>query len=195
MYEFLDRLVTVALPRVRDFRGLNPKSFDGRGNFAMGIKEHIIFPEINYDEVDEVWGMDVIVCTTAQDRRRGAGAAQGASISRSGSDRTRRGRTMAKKSSIEKNNRRAGWSTQFAGKRAELKARRQRREPDAGGALPGAAQARRAAAQLLGRAHPQPLRDHRPAARRTTASSRCRASRCATSAADGLIPGLVKSSW
>jgi large subunit ribosomal protein L5 len=65
MYDFLDRLVTVALPRVRDFRGLNPKSFDGRGNFAMGIKEHIIFPEINYDDVDEIWGMDVIVCTTA----------------------------------------------------------------------------------------------------------------------------------
>lgn len=66
MYEFLDRLVTIALPRVRDFRGLNPKSFDGRGNFALGIKEHIIFPEINYDEVDQVWGMDVIVCTTAK---------------------------------------------------------------------------------------------------------------------------------
>jgi large subunit ribosomal protein L5 len=66
MYEFLDRLVTVALPRVRDFRGLDPKSFDGRGNFAMGIKEHIIFPEINYDQIDQVWGMDVIVCTTAR---------------------------------------------------------------------------------------------------------------------------------
>ncbi|MCW5696518.1 MAG: 50S ribosomal protein L5 [Bauldia sp.] len=66
MYEFLDRLVNIALPRVRDFRGLNPKSFDGRGNFAMGIKEHIIFPEINYDEVDQIWGMDVIVCTTAR---------------------------------------------------------------------------------------------------------------------------------
>lgn len=66
MYEFLDRLVTIALPRVRDFRGLNPKSFDGRGNYALGIKEHIIFPEINYDKVDQVWGMDVIVCTTAK---------------------------------------------------------------------------------------------------------------------------------
>lgn len=65
MYEFMDRLITVALPRVRDFRGLNPKSFDGRGNFAMGIKEHIVFPEINYDKVDQMWGMDVIVCTTA----------------------------------------------------------------------------------------------------------------------------------
>jgi large subunit ribosomal protein L5 len=66
MYEFVDRLVTIALPRVRDFRGLNPKSFDGRGNFAMGIKEHIVFPEINYDQVDQIWGMDVIVCTTAE---------------------------------------------------------------------------------------------------------------------------------
>lgn len=66
MYEFMDRLVTIALPRVRDFRGLNPKSFDGRGNFAMGIKEHIVFPEINYDKVDQIWGMDVIVCTTAE---------------------------------------------------------------------------------------------------------------------------------
>jgi large subunit ribosomal protein L5 len=66
MFEFLDRLVNVALPRVRDFRGLNPKSFDGRGNYAMGIKEHIIFPEINYDQVDQIWGMDVIVCTTAK---------------------------------------------------------------------------------------------------------------------------------
>jgi len=66
MYEFLDRLVNIALPRVRDFRGLNPKSFDGRGNYAFGIKEHIIFPEINYDKVDQIWGMDVIVCTTAK---------------------------------------------------------------------------------------------------------------------------------
>ena len=66
MYEFMDRLVTIALPRVRDFRGLNPKSFDGRGNFAMGIKEHIVFPEINYDKVDQIWGMDIIVCTTAE---------------------------------------------------------------------------------------------------------------------------------
>ena len=66
MYEFLDRLVTIALPRVKDFRGLNPKSFDGRGNFALGLKEHIVFPEIDYDKVDEIWGMDVIVCTTAR---------------------------------------------------------------------------------------------------------------------------------
>ena len=65
MYEFLDRLVTIALPRVKDFRGLNPKSFDGRGNYALGLKEHTVFPEIDYDKIDEIWGMDVIVCTTA----------------------------------------------------------------------------------------------------------------------------------
>jgi len=65
MYEFLDRLVTIALPRVRDFRGLNPKSFDGRGNYAMGLKEQIIFPEINYDRIEKVRGMDIIITTTA----------------------------------------------------------------------------------------------------------------------------------
>ena len=65
MYEFLDRLTNIALPRVKDFRGLNGKSFDGRGNYAMGLKEHIVFPEINYDEVDDIRGMDIIVCTTA----------------------------------------------------------------------------------------------------------------------------------
>jgi large subunit ribosomal protein L5 len=66
MFEFLDRLVNIALPRVRDFRGLNPKSFDGRGNYAMGVKEHIIFPEIEYDKVERIMGMDIIVCTTAK---------------------------------------------------------------------------------------------------------------------------------
>ncbi len=66
MYEFLDRLVNIALPRVRDFRGLNPKSFDGRGNYSLGIKEHIIFPEIDYDKAQDVWGMDITVCTSAK---------------------------------------------------------------------------------------------------------------------------------
>jgi large subunit ribosomal protein L5 len=66
MYEFVDRLVNIALPRVRDFRGLSPKSFDGRGNYALGLKEHIIFPEIDYDKVEDVLGMDIIVCTTAR---------------------------------------------------------------------------------------------------------------------------------
>ena len=66
MYEFIDRLITVALPRVRDFRGVNPKSFDSRGNYAMGLKEHIVFPEISFDKVDQVWGMDIVICTTAK---------------------------------------------------------------------------------------------------------------------------------
>ena len=66
MYEFLDRLITIALPRVKDFRGLKGTSFDGRGNYAMGLKEHIVFPEINYDQIDQVWGMDIIVATTAK---------------------------------------------------------------------------------------------------------------------------------
>ena len=66
MYEFMDRLVTIALPRVRDFRGLNGKSFDGRGNYAMGVKEQIVFPEIDYDQVDEVRGMDIIIVTSAR---------------------------------------------------------------------------------------------------------------------------------
>lgn len=66
MYEFLDRLITVAMPRVRDFRGVPGTSFDGRGNYAMGLKEHIVFPEIDFDKVDEVWGMDIVITTTAQ---------------------------------------------------------------------------------------------------------------------------------
>jgi large subunit ribosomal protein L5 len=66
MYEFLDRLVTIALPRVRDFRGLDPKSFDGRGNYALGVKEHIIFPEIDYDKAEAMLGLDIVVCTTAK---------------------------------------------------------------------------------------------------------------------------------
>jgi large subunit ribosomal protein L5 len=64
MYDFVDRLVNIALPRVRDFRGLNPKSFDGRGNYTIGIKEHIIFPEVDYDTAADIWGMDIVVCTT-----------------------------------------------------------------------------------------------------------------------------------
>jgi large subunit ribosomal protein L5 len=66
MFEFLDRLVTVALPRVRDFRGLSPKSFDGRGNYALGLNEQLVFPEIDYDRVDEMRGMDIVICTTAK---------------------------------------------------------------------------------------------------------------------------------
>ena len=67
MYDFIDRLVNIALPRVRDFRGLNPKSFDGRGNYSLGLKEHLVFPEIDYDKSGETWGMDITICTTATD--------------------------------------------------------------------------------------------------------------------------------
>ena len=66
MYEFLDRLITIAMPRIRDFRGVSGTSFDGRGNYAMGMKEHIVFPEINFDQVDEVWGLDIVIATTAK---------------------------------------------------------------------------------------------------------------------------------
>jgi large subunit ribosomal protein L5 len=68
MYEFLDRLINVALPRVRDFRGLSPRSFDGQGNYSLGIKEHVIFPEVNFDKVDKILGMDIVICTTAKNR-------------------------------------------------------------------------------------------------------------------------------
>jgi len=66
MYEFLDRLITVAMPRIRDFRGVSAKSFDGRGNYAMGLREHIVFPEIEYDKIDQMWGMDIVIATTAR---------------------------------------------------------------------------------------------------------------------------------
>ena len=77
-YEFLDRLMSVAIPRIRDFRGLSPRSFDGRGNYSLGVREQIIFPEVDYDEVDQVRGLDVTITTTARDRRGGVRAARGA---------------------------------------------------------------------------------------------------------------------
>ena len=77
MYEFLDRLVTMTLPRVRDFRGLNAKSFDGRGNFSMGLKEQLVFQEIEYDKIDQVRGMDIVICTTARDDEQGRELLQG----------------------------------------------------------------------------------------------------------------------
>jgi large subunit ribosomal protein L5 len=77
MYEFLDRLVNIALPRVRDFRGLNPRSFDGRGNFAMGLKEQIVFPEIDYDKIDSIRGMDIVIVTTAKTREEGLALLKG----------------------------------------------------------------------------------------------------------------------
>jgi large subunit ribosomal protein L5 len=71
MWEFLDRLITIAIPRIRDFRGINPRSFDGRGNYSLGIKEQIIFPEIQYDQIDQLRGMDITITTTAKDNKQG----------------------------------------------------------------------------------------------------------------------------
>ena len=71
MYEFLDRLISIAMPRIRDFRGVSPRSFDGRGNYSLGVKEQIIFPEIQYDQIDQIRGMDITITTTARDNRQG----------------------------------------------------------------------------------------------------------------------------
>ena len=172
MYEFLDRLINIALPRVRDFRGLTDRSFDGNGNYAFGIKEHIIFPEIDYDKIDRVWGMDVIICTSAKTdaearalidafnfpfrkpARKAAETIELAEVAH-----------MAKTSSVEKNNRRRKLVKQYAGKRARLKAIIAEQERYHGGALRGPAEAGRAAAQFGAKhADPQPLRGDGPSA-------------------------------
>ena len=116
MYEFLDRLVSIALPRIRDFRGLNPGSFDGRGNYSLGIREQIIFPEIDYDAIDQVRGLDVAITTTARDGRAGARAAARRSACRS-RPTTKGAAAMAKKSLVVKQQR-ARRSTRRATTRA-----------------------------------------------------------------------------
>ena len=104
MFDFLDRLITIALPRVRDFRGLSPKSFDGNGNFAMGLKEHIVFPEIDYDAVDEIRGLDVVICTTA--RSDGEAKSLLASFKYALQWMNRRRMRMAKKAMVERERKR-----------------------------------------------------------------------------------------
>ncbi len=171
MYEFVDRLVNIALPRVRDFRGLNPKSFDGRGNYAIGIKEHIVFPEIDYDKAEQVWGMDIVICTTARYRRRGARAAFGIefpvpAVRFRSSDADNQETLMAKKSSIEKNERAPQDDQELcrpplASSRRSRATRRCRWRT---------ASLRRSSLRELPRnssptRHPQPLRSHRPTAR------------------------------
>ena len=104
MYEFLDRLITIALPRVKDFRGLKPTSFDGRGNYALGLREHIVFPEINYDEIDQIWGMDIIVCTTAETDDEARALLQRIPVPVQRLEHERGERTdMAKKSAVNRN--------------------------------------------------------------------------------------------
>jgi hypothetical protein len=162
MYEFLDRLITVAMPRVRDFRGVSAKSFDGRGNYALGLKEHIVFPEINFDKIEQVWGMDIVICTTA---KTDAEARRSSSTSTCPSRPERRRETQWQKSA---------WSSGRRSASARREVRRQargaegdRREPGTadGGALQGAPEAREAAAQLRAVAAAQPLRRDRAPAR------------------------------
>ena len=190
MYEFLDRLVNIALPRVRDFRGLNPKSFDGRGNYALGIKEHIIFPEIDYDKVEQIWGMDIIVCTTAKTDDEARALLDGIQFPvpavrrlTASSNADSQETEMAKKSSIEKNNRRAQAGEAVSRPRARaLKAIARTRPSRWKSASRRTLKLAELPRNSSPNAHPQPLRDHRPAARAIIASSRCRASRCASSA-------------
>ena len=116
MYEFLDRLITMALPRVRDFRGVNPKSFDGRGNYAMGLKEHIVFLEIDYDKTETVWGMDIVFNTSAKTDEEAKALLEGFQF-----PFTRIEAAMAKTSQINRNKKREKLVAQYAAKRAELK--------------------------------------------------------------------------
>ena len=165
MYEFVDRLVTIALPRVKDFRGLNAKSFDGRGNFAMGLKEHIVFPEIDYDQVDEVWGMDVIVCTTAGNDDEARALLRGFNFpfrTPSSAAGARFGRALggwngqAEFGQQEQPPQEAGRA--LCGQAQGAEGRRRRSDEAGGSAFRGAAEAGAAAAQLVGDAHSQPLR-------------------------------------
>ena len=202
MYDFIDRLINIALPRIRDFRGLNPKSFDGRGNYSLGIKEHIVFPEIDFDKVVDVWGMDITVCTNAPQRRRGARAARGIQLpvpavrgDIAPQTRNRKEREeMAKKSSIEKNNRRRKMAKKFAGRRARLKAIAHDKK------LP--TEERFAAtlklAELPRNSSATRIRNRCELSGRPRAYYRKhRLSRIALRelGSKGLIPGLVKSSW
>ena len=150
MYEFLDRLVTVALPRVRDFRGLDPKSFDGRGNYALGVKEHIIFPEIDYDKAEAMLGLDIVVCTTAGPTTRRARCCA-PSTSRSGSELAtlRRGKLEAFDGKEKRNREQPAQERivkKFAARRERLLdiANNQELTMDSASSAP---QARRAAAQ------------------------------------------------
>ena len=195
MYEFLDRLVTVALPRVRDFRGLNPKCFDGRGNYAIGIKEHIVFPEIDYDEVERS-GHGRGRLHDRQDRRRGARPAAGIQFPvpavAVGSD-AENWRPMAKKSSIEKN-KRAQLVKQFAARRERAQGDRQRRVAS----MEDRFQARLKLAELPRNSSPVRVRNRCEVTGRPRGYYRkLKMSRIALRelGQQGLIPGLVKSSW
>ena len=193
MYEFIDRLINIALPRVRDFRGLNGKSFDGRGNFAMGLKEQIVFPEINYDKVDMVRGMDIIICTTAKTDAEAKALLRGfrLPVRELRPEKTNGQEELGR----EEQPARQKMAKQYAAKRAELKAMAVDDKLPPEDRFDAPLKLARAAAQLLADAHPQPVRDHGPSARPSIASSSSRALRCVSSASSGALPGVVKSSW
>ena len=191
MYEFVDRLINIALPRVRDFRGLNGKSFDGRGNFAMGLKEQIVFPEIDYDKVDQVRGMDIIICTTAKTDAEAKALLRGFRLP---VRELRPENQMAKTSSVEKNNRRAKMAKQYAGKRAKLKAMAvdDKLSPE------DRFGARLKLAELPRNSSPTRIRNRCELTGRPRAVYRkFKLSRLALRelASSGALPGVVKSSW
>src|SRR5690606_15973730 len=164
MYEFLDRLINIALPRVRDFRGVNGKSFDGRGNYALGLKEQLIFPEINYDKVETVRGMDIIICTTAKTDEEAKALLAGFRMpfinwaekgSLNGEDE------FCRKEQAASEDGRA-----VRGQAQQAEGCREEQDGDTGGALRGCPEAGRTAAQLCPDPRTQPLRTDRPPPRR-----------------------------
>ena len=162
MYEFLDRFVTIALPRVRDFRGISGRAFDGRGNYNIGVKEQIIFPELEYDKIDALRGLNISITTTRQDRR---GVQVRSSPRSSFHSRTEGTRPWPKLSLIEREQKRAQLVAKYAKKYAELKAAANDAKKSRRRALRLPPRAAEAAAQRLPDAPAQPLRHHRPSAR------------------------------
>ena len=183
MYEFLDRLVTIALPRVRDFRGLNPKSFDGRGNYAMGLKEQLVFPEINYDRIEKVRGMDIIVTTTAKtdDEARELLRLFNFPFPREAEETAAAKRRDLSHGETEFDQQER--ASQEAGEEicrpiCEAEGDRERQVQGRDRAADRAAEDGRDPAQRQPDPRPQPLRADRPSARRIIANSDCRASCC-----------------
>src|SRR3982074_2791553 len=170
MYEFIDRLVNVALPRVRDFRGLNPKSFDGGGNYSLGIKEHIIFPEIDFDKMGETWGMDVTACTTARtdDEARALLTAFNSPRRHREADQTlKRGNPGAKHGKEECDREEQPAQADDQERRAqarEAEGHHRRQEQAEGRAVRAGAEARQAPAQFVGDPDSQSLRNNRTSA-------------------------------
>ena len=195
MYEFLDRLITVALPRVKDFRGLKPTSFDGRGNYAMGLKEHIVFPEINYDEIDQIWGMDIVVGTTARTDDEARALLQGIPVPvhqarREGGRKEQHGQEKRRQSQP------AGQALvkQYAAKREALKATANNESLP----LEERFEARLKLAELPRNSSKTRIRNRCEVTGRPRAYYRkLKMSRISLRdlGSHGLIPGLVKSSW